>query len=110
MIFIDKPHEEILKQKSGSEEKMDSIIYVEIMGMAADEDGYPAKAGMEINIGDISQGRKIPYDALVSAINLPALFAQFGLDFDPNDIKVITPEVYSEEYGAQAKGGKHSDE
>lgn len=78
---------------------MDSIIYVEIMGMATDEHGHPAKAGMEINMGDISQGRKIPYEALVSAINLPALLAWLGLDFDPGDVTVITPEVYLEEYG-----------
>lgn len=44
---------------------MDSVIYVEVMGMAKTEDGSPAPAGMEINMGDISQGRKIPYDALV---------------------------------------------
>lgn len=84
---------------------MDSVIYLEVMGMAVAEDGSPAPAGMEINMGDISQGRKIPYDALVSAINVPALLAHLGLDFDPNDIRVITPEDYSEKYGAQAKEG-----
>ncbi|WP_415534561.1 hypothetical protein [Ethanoligenens sp.] len=89
---------------------MDSVIYVEVMGMASDKDGNPVPAGMEINMGDISQGRKIPYDALVSAVKLPALFALFGLDFDPRDITVITREDYLEKYGEQAKEVSHSDD
>lgn len=82
---------------------MDSVIYVEIMGMAEDENGSPVPAGMQVNMGDISQGRKIPYDALVAAINVPALFTHLGLDIKPNDMKIITPEVYAEKYGERNK-------
>lgn len=78
---------------------MDSIIYMEIMEIAEDENGDPVPTGMEINMGDISQGRKIPYDVLAAAINVPALLSNFGLDLKPDDIKMLTPDVYAKKYG-----------
>lgn len=98
--YLYQSSEECCKQK---EIKMDSIIYMEIMGIAEDENGDPVPTGMEINMGDISQGRKIPYDVLAEAINVPALLSNFGLDLKPNDIKIITPEIYAEKYGERSK-------
>lgn len=82
---------------------MDSIIYMEIMGIAEDENGDPVPTGMEINMGDISQGRKIPYDVLTEAINVPALLSNFGLDLKPDDIKILTPDVYAKKHYERSK-------
>ena len=67
----------------------------EIAGMAADENGNPAPAGLQITLGESI--KEVPYDELIKAADFDAIAAMFHVK--PEDITTITPEEYDERYG-----------
>ena len=70
-------------------------IYLEIAGMAQDEQGNPQPVGVKISIGESK--KEIPYDELTHNLNISAIAKT--LDVQPEDVAIITPEEYEERYG-----------
>ena len=70
-------------------------IYLEIAGMARDDQGNPKPVGVKISIGESL--KEIPYDILTHNLNLNAIAKT--LDVQPEDVAIITPEEYEERYG-----------
>ena len=67
----------------------------EIAGMAADENGTPAPAGLQITLGESI--KEIPYEELIKSADYEAIAAMFHVQ--PDAITAITPEEYDERYG-----------
>lgn len=67
----------------------------EIAGMAADENGNPAPAGLQITLGESI--KEIPYEELIKSADLEAIAVMFHAK--PEDITIITPQEYDERYG-----------
>ncbi len=76
-------------------------ICFEIDGLAIDENGYPAPAGLCMAL-DVGDNAKLPdYQDLVASIRKEGLLRMTGLDglVEPDDLVFITPEEYDQEYG-----------
>lgn len=69
----------------------------EVAGIAADENGNPCLAGMQIAIGFTD--KFVDYDDLMADINLDAIADMIPGNVKREDIRVITPEEYDEKYG-----------
>lgn len=69
----------------------------EVAGIAADENGNPCPAGMQIAIGFTNE--VIDYDDLMADINLDAIADMIPGNVKREDIRIITPEEYDEKYG-----------
>ena len=67
----------------------------EIAGMAADENGTPAPAGLQIVLGE--SVKEWPYEDLMKHHPTDALARL--LNVKPEDVTIITPEEYDERYG-----------
>ena len=70
-------------------------IYLEIAGMAQDDQGNPKPVGVKISIGKSLE--EIPYDDLTHNLNINAIAKTVNVK--PEDITIITPEEYDERYG-----------
>ena len=78
-------------------------IYLKIFGLAEDEDGNDAYAGVKIGLGEVS--KLPPYDEIARSIKkeaLPNLICMQGL-VKPEDIVIITPEEYERDYGDESE-------
>ena len=67
----------------------------EIAGMAADENGNPAPAGLQITLGE--SVKEWPYEDLIANIDIEKVAATVHVD--PSRLTIITPEEYDERYG-----------
>ena len=67
----------------------------EIAGMAEDENGNPAPAGLQIVLGEST--KEWPYEELMKNHDIEALAVMFHVK--PEDITIITPQEYDERYG-----------
>ena len=67
----------------------------EIAGMAEDENGNPAPAGLQITLGESL--KEIPYEELKKSADIEAIAVMFHVK--PEDITIITPQEYDERYG-----------
>lgn len=70
-------------------------IYLEIAGMAQDDQGNPRPVGAKISIGESL--KDIPYEELTHNLNVNAIAEM--LNVKPEAITIITPEKYDEGYG-----------
>lgn len=80
-------------------------ICFEVNGLAADEDGNPCPAGMQISFGKTD--KEVNYTELIKDISIPAFAAylnDLGLtkSIRPEDVRIISPEEYDEKYGEGA--------
>lgn len=73
-------------------------IYLEIWGLATDEDGNPGYAGMKITLGKTE--KEIGYKELTKAINIKEVLEVALLEriVEEKDTRIITPEEYREKY------------
>ena len=67
----------------------------EIAGLAEDENGNPAPAGLQIVLGE--SVKEWPYDELMKNHPTDALARLLNVKLE--DITIITPEEYDERYG-----------
>lgn len=67
----------------------------EIAGMAADENGNPKPAGLQICLGE--SVKEWPYEDLIAHVDINNVAAL--VHADPAAITIITPEEYDERYG-----------
>lgn len=67
----------------------------EVAGMATDENGNPAPAGLQIQLGEALN--EWPYEDLIARLDLNKVAA--AIHVDPAAITVITPQEYDERYG-----------
>ena len=67
----------------------------EIAGMAVDEHGNPAPAGLQIVLGE--SPKEWPYEDLMKDHPTDAMARL--LNVKPEDITIITPQEYDERYG-----------
>lgn len=67
----------------------------EIAGMAIDENGRPAPAGLQICLGE--SVKEWPYEDLTAHVDIDKVAALVHVD--PAAITIITPEEYDERYG-----------
>ena len=72
-------------------------VCFEIAGMAADENGNPAPAGLEITLGESE--KEIPYEELAKAADIRAIANM--INAKPEDITIITTQEYDERYGEE---------
>ena len=58
--------------------------------------------GLAVAIGE--SDREIDYQKLTASVNIEGVLRTIGLDslVSPEDVKIITPEEYDEEYGDEA--------
>lgn len=70
-----------------------------IKGLAVDENGSPAPAGLCIDLGETD--KEIDYAALAKKVDKAAVLKMACLDgsASPEDVEVITPEEYDKEFG-----------
>ncbi len=86
---------------------MEAKIYLEIDGLAIDENNNPAPAGLCIKF-EVPGGTKLPdYQELVQSVRKEGLLRMTGLDglVEPDDINFITQEEYEREYGEEEQEG-----
>ncbi len=79
-------------------------ICFEVDGLAIDESGNPAPAGVSIAL-DANDDAKLPdYQELVKSIRKEGLLRMTCLDglAQPDDVVFITPEEYDRKYGEDA--------
>lgn len=67
----------------------------EIAGMAADENGNPKPAGLQICLGE--SVKEWPYEDLITHVDIDKVAAL--VNADPAAITIITPQEYDERYG-----------
>ena len=74
-------------------------ICFEIDGLAEDEYGNPAPAGLDITLGETE--KQIDYQDLARNINVDGVLKSVCLDgvVKPENVRIITPEEYDEKYG-----------
>lgn len=77
---------------------MEHRICFEVQGIARDEHGNPATAGLSISV-DLPI--EVPYDELAASVDIPTLLKATCLDgfATPDDVRIITPEEHDERYG-----------
>jgi len=68
----------------------------EIADMAADENGNPAPAGLQIFLGE--SVHEWPYEDLIKHVVNLDLVAEM-VHVDPSRLTIITPQEYDERYG-----------
>jgi hypothetical protein len=76
------------------------IIYAKVFGLAENEDGSPAYAGMRCELGEFVKGKEIPYDKLISNIDKKAFLKMCCIEdiIDIDSIEFITPDEYLRDY------------
>lgn len=76
------------------------ICFEVLTGLATHDDGSPAPAGMQLDLGETE--KEIDYAQLTANISIPGVLSHFGLDsmIRPEDVQVISPEEYDERYGS----------
>lgn len=74
------------------------IVYLEVNGLAEDEDGNPCEAGIKLDTGLVVDDDK--YEELLSSIKLSDLaeFLQL-MEIKESDCRLISEEDYLTEYG-----------
>ena len=74
-------------------------ICFEINGLAEDEHGNPAPAGLAMSLGETE--KQVDYQELTKNINIHSVLELTCLNgfVRPEDVKIITPEEYDEKYG-----------
>lgn len=74
-------------------------VCFEIDGLAEDEHGDPAPAGLDITFGEAE--KQVDYQELVQNISIDGVLKFVCLDgiVRPEDVRIITPEEYDEKYG-----------
>ncbi len=77
-------------------------ICFKVNGLAEDENGNPAAAGLCIDLGE--SDKDIEYEKLTAAVNKEGVLKMACLDgtVKPEDMEFITPEEYDKEYGDHA--------
>ena len=81
-------------------------ICVQIDGLAVDESGHPAPAGLEISM-DVNNACVLPnYQELTQSVRKEGVLRLTGLDgfVKPEDMEFITPEEYDLWYGDGKNG------
>lgn len=74
-------------------------LYFRIDGLAEDEHGAPAPAGLEICVGEMKDA-DTPYDELVKQVNIAKLFCAIGLGgIEVDRVTPITREEYDAAFG-----------
>ena len=67
----------------------------EVAGMAADENGNPAPAGLQVCLGE--SVKEWPYEELIAHVDINKVAALVNVD--PAAVTIITPQEYDERYG-----------
>lgn len=75
-------------------------VCFEVNGLAVDENGTPCPAGMQLSFGETE--KQIDYAKLTENISIPELLKLAALDtfVKIEDVRIITPEEYDEQYGS----------
>lgn len=78
-------------------------ICMRVHGLAVDDNGEPADAGLQMDFGKSSSKNPISYEKLVAALNVEAFLQNLGLDkaVSASDVEFITPEEYDSEFGPE---------
>lgn len=73
-------------------------ICFEIDGLAEDEDGSPAPAGLAMTLGETKE--QVDYWEFVQNISIEGVLKSVCLDgiVKPEDVRIIAPEEYDEKY------------
>ena len=79
------------------------ILYFKLKNFGVDEQDNPCDVGMTISLGQ--QKEDVDYDKVASALNLGVLLENTGLGnfVTVDDIEIITPEEYEEEFGGEGE-------
>lgn len=75
---------------------------LEVHGLAVDEDGQPAPAGLNLVVGQCEDERHNElYTKMVKNADIPAILKLAMLDRNvrAEDCRIISPEEYDEKYG-----------
>lgn len=74
-------------------------VCFEIDGLAEDEHGDPAPAGLAMTLGETE--KQVDYQEFVQNISIDGVLKFVCLDgiVRPEDVRIITPEEYDEKYG-----------
>lgn len=77
---------------------MEHRICFEVHGIARDEHGDPATAGLEI---EVDLAVEVPYERLAASVDISNLLKATCLDgiAAPEDVRLITPKEYDKQYG-----------
>lgn len=80
-------------------------ICFEINGLAEDEHGDPAPAGLAVTLGETRD--HVDYQELVQNIDIAGVLKLVCLNdiVRPENVKIITPEEYDEKYGDRDEEG-----
>lgn len=80
-------------------------VCFEIGGLAEDERGNPAPAGLAVTLGETNE--HVDYQELVQNIDIAGVLKLVCLNdiVRPEDVKIITPEEYDEKYGDRDEEG-----
>lgn len=80
-------------------------IFFEINGLAEDEHGDPAPAGLAMTLGETE--KQIDYQEFVQNISINSVLKLACLNntVNPEDVRIITPEEYDEKYGDRDEDG-----
>ena len=77
--------------------KKEFKIYLEVFGIAIDENGSKSKVGMQITIGE--SGNDIPYEEFTANMDKSQLLNWLGLKgLSEYEITILTPKEYEERY------------
>lgn len=81
-------------------------ICFEINGLAEDEHGDPAPAGLAMTLGKAE--KQIDYQEFVQDISIDSILKLVCLSniVNPEDVRIITPEKYDEKYGDRDEDGE----
>lgn len=74
-------------------------ICFRVRGLAVDEDGNPAPAGICLSVGESDE--PVDYQRLTKDLDKEAFLRMTCLDkiVGPEDMELITPEEYDQEFG-----------
>lgn len=81
-------------------------VCFEISGLAEDERGNPAPAGLAVTLGETSE--HVDYQEFVQNISIEGVLKSVCLDsiVRSEDVKIITPEEFDEKYGDDGEGDR----
>lgn len=84
-------------------------VYLEVDGLAVDENGKPAPAVIKLDFGELK--KTVTYEEITKNLDIAKLFAAMpGLSaLDPAKTHVITPEEYDKRYGEEDKEDESHD-
>lgn len=79
-------------------------VCFEVQGLAIDEHGNPAPAGMQFTIGEVPDEKYEAAMESVKAVKAMGILHYLGLDsfaskYKESDFRLISPEEYDREYG-----------